>query len=120
MLLHKDVYMPGNLIGLCGEVRLVWSSHAEHAAKSDRYGTVPVVNRIDFSNAELIEAELAIKPNTKPVINKLVYRLDYDYNLDIVFVVIPGANYFTVKTVWLNEKSDKHYTLDRSKYYCPN
>jgi hypothetical protein len=51
-------------------------------------------------------------------VEKVVIRVFHpeSFDLDIVMVLIPGPVYWTVKTVWLNERNDKHATLDRSKY----
>lgn len=51
---------------------------------------------------------------------KAVVRTSYDLDRDISIVfALSKKNELIVKTAWLNHKSDKHTTLDKSKYYKP-
>ena len=51
---------------------------------------------------------------------KIVIRTSYDLDRDISIVFASSKkNELIVKTAWLNDKSDKHFTLDKSKYYKP-
>ena len=45
---------------------------------------------------------------------KVLARLPYDAQYDILVAFIPDRSF--VKTGWLNDKNDNHYTLDESKY----
>ena len=47
-------------------------------------------------------------------ITKVVYRQHYDSKHDLCLVI--NFTISRVITVWLNEKSDHHRTLDRSRY----
>ena len=51
---------------------------------------------------------------------KAVVRTSYDLDRDISIVfALSKKNELIVKTAWLNNKSDRHTTLDKSKYYRP-
>ena len=49
---------------------------------------------------------------------KVVVRAELDDVNDVVLVLIPGPREWRVKTVWLNNRTDSHKTLDRSRYVC--
>ena len=57
--------------------------------------------------------EVEVDDNNKVV--KMVVRTSYDDDRDISIVVREGF----VVTAWLNNKIDKHETLDVNKYYKP-
>jgi hypothetical protein len=51
---------------------------------------------------------------------KAVVRTSYDLDRDIsVVFALSKKNELIVRTAWLNNKSDRHTTLDKSKYYFP-
>ena len=110
-LYHADIYIPSHLNLPRGPWALYYTEHAKRAAKSDRYGTITLMPYLLLSKCELIEVET----DGEKVI-KLLYRTQYDAKLDVCFAVIPENGFFRVKTLWLNQRSDKHRTLNRSKY----
>lgn len=110
MLYHKDIYMP-KLPMPNGIFKLEYSEHAKREAFRDRYGAIRLPSQLITQDATIIEVEVI---NRKPT--KILYRLPYDINHDIMLAVKPGE--WFVKTVWINRKSDNHRTLDRSKYDC--
>ncbi len=83
-------------------------------ALRDKLGTVlRPPKSIDFSTAQVIEAEIVDGID----ITKLVVRLPYDNSRDIVLVLRnfnDGAA--IVVTLWTNAIDDTHGTLDKSKY----
>ena len=51
---------------------------------------------------------------------KIAIRTNYDLDRDISIVfALSKKNELIVKTAWLNNKSDRHITLDKGKYYKP-
>lgn len=53
-------------------------------------------------------------------ITKCVLRTSYNLDSDISIVFATSKdNKNIVKTAWLNKKNDRHFTLDKSKYYRP-
>ncbi len=113
-LYHKDIGFP-NVKMPEGTYKLNYSRHAQRAAKDDRYGEAKQLpSHINMSQVELIEAEVI---NNK--VNKVVVRKDYNKTLDLVIVFMPQTPDNFVKTVWFNEKIDKHKTLRRDRYNKP-
>jgi len=111
MLYHAEIGFPKvNLWSGC--LSLSYSIHALQAANSDRYGHMALPSTLDIAAAQIIEIEVE---SSKVV--KTLYRISYSDRLDICLAVL--ANGF-VKTVWFNEKTDKHFTLDVSKYARPS
>jgi hypothetical protein len=122
-LYHKDVYMPPGFVEGAKKVhfsKLVWSRHAQLEILNDQYGVVPracLPGQIFGELWELIEAEV-----TGSMTTKFVFRRDVDSTRSLVIVVrpeFPGSTLATVCTAWTNLKSDKHDTLDKSKYVQP-
>lgn len=111
---HKDVYAPAILFRSPGVRRVTYSRHALQAARDDRYGDISRFLRpmLDFDDAEIIEVELEADGQ----IAKRVIRFNISVKLSLV-MAISADGY--VKTVWCNQCSDKHSTLDRSKYVQP-
>lgn len=64
----------------------------------------------------LYEVETKGKDNIVKCVLRTNYNLDKD--ISIVFA-ISKKNELIVKTAWLNNKDDRHTTLDKSKYYRP-
>lgn len=93
-----------------GKQKLTYSNHALNAAQDDRYGYINLPSYIDTNTAKVIEIEIV----QDRFLSKVVYRISYSKTHDLVIVVIPER--WFVKTVWLNAKSDKHQTLNRSRY----
>lgn len=114
-LYHDEVYMPRNNRPT-GSVRVSWSAHARKAANDDRYGHIPMPHILDLSGFRLVELAQEDGKDTKYVLRG---RLDDER--DVVYVlrwtVGPrGIRNYRVVTVWVNLHTDKHRTLDRSKY----
>lgn len=51
---------------------------------------------------------------------KFVIRYGYNDTMDLCSVWLPKKDCLYCKTIWLNEKDDKHYTLDANKYVSDN
>lgn len=112
-LYHADLGIPQNAKTQHGQFLLDYSPHALNAAADDRYGNiVNLPKSLDTSKAQVIEVEMEGSKTTK-----VVYRIPYNEEYDLVMAVIPDRRF--VKTVWLNKNSDLHNTLDTSKYDVP-
>jgi hypothetical protein len=108
-LYHKDVYLPKEQVNkIAGLYQLRFSHHAINACLSDRYGMIVPPKQIQINENNVIELEIA-----QNQVNKIVVRIDYNQFKDLVLVLLPDG---FCKTVWLNEKSDKHKTLNKSVY----
>lgn len=111
MIFHKDVYLPDHLIECVpATLYLTWSSHALSARKSDRYGSIKHFDKIN------VDADTIIEISEESGGYKILLRLDYDEKFDISVVILIRGETHLVKTVWLNDKQDKHSTLKRHKY----
>lgn len=108
-LYHKDVYLPDTVRPRWGLVELAYGPHSRKAAATDRYGAIALPAFLDTDRAELIEVETNLIG--QPV--KALYRTRYSWQYDLCIVV--NFDGF-VRTVWLNEVNDFHYTLRDNKY----
>lgn len=71
------------------------------------------LNRIIYSGkGEIFEVETDKEGNPF----KFSVRTEYDKNRDITFVFLRKNKKFIIKTVWLNNKIDKHDSLNFNKY----
>ena len=114
-LFHKEIGFPDVKLPEGKYELRKYSQHALRAAQDDRYGEAKSLPKsIDMSRADLVEIEVE---NNKVV--KAVVRTDYDNRLDLVIVFMPETHNNFVKTVWFNEKTDQHRTLQRWKYDIP-
>lgn len=106
---HRDVYMPAYIKLPSLNVKLNYSHHAKKESVSDRYGKLNLPEAINLAAFDVIEATVE---NGEVV--KLLLRGTYDNLKDMCLVIIPQKMF--VKTVWFNLKSDKHRTLNKSRY----
>lgn len=109
-LFHKDVFMPASAKSPVFEGRLKYSNHAITASQNDRFGAIPLPEMFSVANAELIESELS---DDGTVVLKQVWRQQLDEKRDLILAITRDGR---VKTVWVNLRSDKHRTLQTSKY----
>lgn len=108
-LYHTEIRLPANFFPPQQTVRVTYSGHALKAATNDRYGQMELPEFLPLKSGKVIEVGME---NGR--VAKILFRFDYDESLDMCIVLVPGQ--WFAKTVWYNEKNDKHTTLDRSKY----
>ncbi len=111
MVYHTEVYLPKELLFPLPKIlNLKWSRHAIEAARSDKYGGIIIFDEIKLDPSAVIEY------SEEDGGRKVLLRMRYDKIYDISVVVLISDNLHLVKTVWLNDKRDKHSTLARWKY----
>ena len=111
---HRDAGgLPvGALAQFVGILNLRWSNHAQKEADVDRYGAAEHFGSGEFALADFFEVTVE-----GGRVVWAVARYPYDDRKDLVMVLGRPANGEAfVKTVWFNLVSDKHRSLDRSKY----
>lgn len=109
-LYHADINMPANFQRPIFQGLLSYTGHARRAAQEDRYGVIELPLRFEPGKARCIETE--VNPLNNEVL-KQVWRQQLDDRRDLLLVITPSGH---VKTVWANLRSDKHRTLDKTKY----
>lgn len=114
-LYHKEIGLPKGIESFFGKKYIfTFSTHAKQACRNDRYGFIIPPTTVTVTPENLIEVEV-----TDGVVAKLLIRQQYDKNADISIAFIPEGQHGFVKTLWLNLNSDKHFTLDKTKYVKP-
>ena len=98
---NEQVYMP-TISWRDVDYQLRYSPHAQEQMLSKGIDEAP--NFINLSQVDIVEMEVA---NGKPF--KVLARQAYDSTYDIVHVILLKS--LVVKTVWLNNRNDKHRTL---------
>lgn len=115
-LYHKEIGFPEDMNmppGFNPVMSLRYGPHANEQALEDKYGKISLPHRVDVRKGDIFE--IGTRGNT---VTKIGARFSYDETRDIILII--NANDGSVRTVWFNLKSDKHRTLDRSKYADPN
>ncbi len=111
-LYHSSIRLPDGFVAPTGKVELRWTSHAKSEAVKDRYAAIPEFKALTLKRFQVIEVGV-----TNGRVSKIVFRGRLDDTNDVVIVLIPnGSKPWTVKTCWINRKTDTHRTLDNSKY----
>lgn len=115
---HREIGMPHGFKNpfIHVPIVVVLSQHARQA-RQDRYGYIDLDDGDEFliADEEIVELQFETE---QPV--KAGARIAWDDNNDLVVVLMPPRQgRFFVKTMWFNRASDKHRTLDRSKYVKP-
>lgn len=109
MKYHKDIYLPEIARNLEFVCLLDYTPHALREAQNDRYGAIKLPKVFDTRQAEMIDVTL-----DGETITRALYRMDYDEGRDLCLVIEPNTRKGI--TVWLNEKTDTHATLDKTRY----
>jgi hypothetical protein len=115
VLYHKEKGFPDDLTlprGFNPQMRLRYGGHARQESLADRYGNIKLPDAIDIRKGDIFE--VGVVGN---MVTKMAVRFPYDEKHDIVLVIQPADGF--VRTVWANEKSDTHKTLNLSKYADP-
>jgi hypothetical protein len=114
-LYHKEVGFPSAARALVGrKYVLALTSHAQEACKTDRYGIIYPPRAVEIKTHNIVELEFS-----KGEVVKILVRAPYNARHDVLIAFVPDGDGGRVKTLWLNQKSDCHLTLDRSKYLSP-
>lgn len=120
---HKNVGFPTNLRKRKGTVELYYTEHALYEAAHDRLGQVHwLPSKVRLDRMEMVECDADADGN----IYKAVYRLGYKPYMRLMLVLVILFHDDTgefeqpiVKSVWLNSRLDRHYTLQEGKYDRP-
>lgn len=115
LLYHKDIGFPDDISlprGFSPVMDLRYSRHAQDEAQKDIYGNITLPPRMDVRKGQTIEIAVSNK-----VVTKMVIRFPHDDTRDITMVIQPQDGF--VRTVWFNEKTDQHTSLNKAKYADP-
>lgn len=110
---HVELGIPSALPLPSGIVTLWPTEHARTEAATDKYGPVELPDAIDTRQKKRVRlVEVTVDENERPV--SVLYRVRYDTERDLCLAVaLPDR---TVKTVWVNLRTDVHQTLRRELY----
>ena len=115
LLYHKDIGFPDDINmprGFSPVMSLRYMRHAQEEAQKDIHGQIQLPHRMDVRDGQTIEIAVVNK-----TVTKMLIRFDYDKTRDITMVIQPQDGF--VRTVWFNEKTDQHKSLNRAKYADP-
>ena len=89
------------------------TAHAENEAWDDKRGVIRLPKIFHPAVAKIIELETDVAGR----VVKILAREKHDDKTDVVYAVAVADK--AIKTAWLQDKTDLHRTLDRSKYNRP-
>ena len=114
-LYHKDIFLPASLREAVPNkaMRVVYSQHA--IAQADvKYGIDRDLLPSVLNPAQSTLVEVEVDGQGKPF--KFVIRTYLDKSHDLCMPVLVKGNSLFVKTVWLNDRNDRHSTLKTHLY----
>lgn len=112
MLYHEQIYWPRKVRKQLpyGEWKLEYTMHALKAARTDRYGSIPLLSLVNLSTVYIFEAEYTTR------LDKIVFRVKIDDRDLVIAALVCRNRTLRVKTVWWNKSDDNHATLNYSRY----
>lgn len=110
-LYHCEVGFPRWFKAPTNTIRPRYGNHARFEAKVDLYGHIDLPKTLDLSKMKVIE--IGVEDGR---VAKILFRGPLDSTRDLCIVIQSDG---VVRTVWVNLKTDKHRTLDRTKYCIP-
>jgi hypothetical protein len=112
-LYHRDIGLPAAVESLFGHTfKFRFTRHSLQACLSDRYGKITPPASLKIEPGQIVEAE-----SDGAAVYKVVVRVPHKEGFDICIAFLPNlGGESLVKTCWLNRTTDKHATLDKSKY----
>lgn len=111
-LYHTGIFLPQYIRVPNGMWTLEYTGHALREANNDKNGQLTLPKWLDTRKCTLIEVEV----DEQKRIQKLVYRTKMSLTTDLTLAIIPLTRGWLVKSVWGNEVSDTHRTLNTSRY----
>lgn len=117
---HKNIYIPEktkektiSFIEYLNKRKKVFSFHAKEEILKEVNFEAIAKTIIEYSiNYDDIFEIVENKYNN---IEKIGLRIPFNGQKDIIFIIDYKS---IIKTAWTNNILDKHFTLDKSKYYC--
>jgi len=112
-LYHSDIVLPAGFKAPQQRISISYGSHARKEALQDRYGSIRLPNTLRLHRMRVIEVGMV-----GDKVSKILFRGRLDDRRDLCIVLIPGVDKqpWRCKTVWVNLNSDKHKTLNHSRY----
>jgi hypothetical protein len=111
---HRDIYLPADLVAQVRAVnysRLDYSMHAVREAEADGLRAHELPRALSLDDWGIIHVETWSGRATGVLVRRtLLSRPGWDL---VLAVSVPDCR---VKTVWLNETTDRHRSLDRKRY----
>lgn len=112
-LFHRDLGFPAVVETLFGKkLTFRFTRHSLRSCLTDSYGTFIPPKEVTVAPGQIVEAD-----TDGATIYKIVLRIPHDEKFDLCIALMPNiGGESLVKTCWLNRVSDRHITLDKSKY----
>ena len=130
-LYHELVYLPSKVLDECMRIKanfnnFDYSNHFKRQMEdtedykhyiSDKVMLEFALAKLTTSSFKPFEVETEVDNKGNEQVCKIVIRVTFDNERDITFAIIPKENNIGfIKTAWLNNREDIHFTLDKSRY----
>lgn len=94
-----------------------YGSHARAESMTDRYGKILLPLHLQIAEKDVFEVEL----DSFGTLVKFLVRVYLDQTRDLIMVLCPrDEGTLFCRTVWANLRTDKHKSLQKSKYVQEN
>lgn len=117
MKYHKSIGFPTTLKKPIGTYKVGYSKHAIERMQErciNPMREMPGFVRVTKNNIIEMETTDNIKAQT------VVVRMQHNKKKNLILVLEPSAAIAMVITFWINDKTDDHKTIDKSKYNIPS
>jgi len=119
MRYHKDVYIPiidkVKLEAFNVELNSLKWRYTSHCIDNIKYRIIRLEEILNFIKDLILDYKDIFEYSTlsNGDIYKACYRLPYTENIDVILII---SDIKSIITVYINEKVDKHITLNKSLY----
>lgn len=111
-LYHFEIGLPEGFTKPDFLVKIHHGPHTRKEAFRDKYGEIKLPVFLNLKEYEVIEVGMIGDD-----VSKILFRGRLDETRDLCIVLIPNSGgIWKSKTCWVNVKSDKHSTLDTTRY----
>jgi hypothetical protein len=116
---HKDVYIPEagkrSLEALTDVLNTLKWTYSKHVLDNLKYRSINMEAILLFIKNTRLQAKDIFEYyiDDKSIIYKVCFRLSFASGTDIILVL---SNMKNIVTLYMNEKNDMHYTLNKSLY----
>lgn len=118
-LYHCEIGIPNSALApvVARDYTLRYTNHAIREMLADHYTAPKSMPRsLYLERAAVFEVEVVNGVTTKVCVRTGEGFVHSNRNLDLILVCVPCSGALVVKTLWFNDRNDKHATLNKSKY----
>ena len=110
-LYHFKLGFPKGLKTKFGIIPITYTALAQKSVEDSKHGKIVLPSTINTTTARCVEAEVKDR-----VVTKLVYRIKYNNELDMILMLNRDCS---VKNTHIVPRGDKYQTVELNRYTVP-